>query len=204
MKAIFRQNQLFTFLLYCNGEDLERTILDCGAGGNCPPLAIFADHGYKTYGIDIDENQIAMAKKFEEQHGLNLNIEKGDMRALSFFDESISFMFSYNSIFHMSKKEIQDSINEMKRVLKKGGLIFINFASVHDMRSTQGTKVGDGEYLQMEYGKEVLHSFFGDNEAENYFEGFEVIYKENRVRDGFSQKDMKITMGFIDYILRKK
>ncbi len=40
MKAIFRQNQLFTFLLYCNGQALNKTILDCGAGGNLPPLAI--------------------------------------------------------------------------------------------------------------------------------------------------------------------
>lgn len=204
MKTVFRQNQLFTFLLYCNDIELEKTVLDCGAGGNCPPLAIFAEQGYKTYGIDIDERQISMAKKFEEENNLALNIEKGDMRSLKFADESISFIFSYNSIFHMSKKEISQAIGEIKRILRKDGLVFINFASIHDMRSTEGAKIGDGEYLQLEHGKEVLHSFFKDNEAETYFEGFEIIYKENRIREGFSQKDQKITLGFIDYILKKR
>lgn len=204
MKTVFRQNQLLTFLLYCNDIELEKNVLDCGAGGNCPPLAMFAEQGYKTYGIDNDERQISMAKKFEQDNGLNLNIEKGDMRSLNFKDESISFIFSYNSIFHMSKKEISQSISEIKRVLKKDGLVFINVASVHDMRATSGTKVTDGEYLQLEHGQEVLHSFFNDNEAEGYFEGFDVIYKENRVREGFTEKGQKITLGFIDYILEKK
>lgn len=75
MKPIFVQNQLYTFLLYCNGSGLERKILDCGAGGKLPPLAIFKEQGYETHGIDISEKQIAFAKEFEKKHGLELNIK---------------------------------------------------------------------------------------------------------------------------------
>ena len=42
MKTVFRQNQLYTFLLYCNDIEIKKEVLDCGAGGNCPPLAIYA------------------------------------------------------------------------------------------------------------------------------------------------------------------
>ena len=203
MKPIFRQNQLYTFLLYCNGVELKKKVLDCGAGGSLPPLAIFAEHGYETCGIDIDKDQIIMAKDFEIEHNLNLRIKEGDMKSLPFEDGSISFIYSYNSIFHMCKEEIGTAVKEIHRVLPKGGLAFINFASTNDGRATVGEKVRDGEYLQVERGQKILHSFFEENEAEKYFEGFKVIYKENRIRDGYAREDMKVRMGYIDYILEK-
>jgi ubiquinone/menaquinone biosynthesis C-methylase UbiE len=203
MITTFRQNQLFTFLLYCNDIELKKEILDCGAGGNCPPLAIFAEHGYITHGIDIDDKQIEISKNFEFDNGLDLNIAKGDMRNLPFEDNSISFIYSYNSIFHMSKKEISETISEIRRVLPFGGLTFINFASVHDQRSSYGTQVGEGEYLQIEHGEEILHSYFDDTEAENYFKGFDILYKENRIREGRNQNGGKVILGYIDYILKK-
>jgi ubiquinone/menaquinone biosynthesis C-methylase UbiE len=204
MNTVYRQNQLYTFLLYCNDIEIKKEVLDCGAGGNCPPLSIFAEHGYKTHGIDIDDKQIELAKEFEVTQGLDLGITKGDMKELPYEDNSISFIYSYNSIFHMSKKEILKAIIEIRRVLSVGGLTFINFASVHDQRSCVGKYVGEGEYLQMERGEEVLHSFFDDNEAEKYFQGFDILYKENRVREGRTQNGGKIRLGFIDYILEKK
>jgi len=203
MKPVFRQNQLYTFLLYCNDVELEKTVLDCGAGGTLPPLAIFAEHGYKTYGIDIDQDQIIRAKDFEIEHNLNLGIVEGNMKSLPFEDDSISFIYSYNSIFHMSKEEIREAIREIYRVLPIGGLAFINFASTNDCRATAGEKVREGEYLQEEQGKMILHSYFDENEAESYFEGFKVIFKENRIRDGYARKDVKIRRGFIDYIIEK-
>jgi len=203
MKPVFRQNQLFTFLLYCNSTELEKKVLDCGAGGTLPPLAIFAEHGYETIGIDIDEEQIKIAKDFEREHNLNLGIKEGNMKALPFEDGSISFIYSYNSIFHMSKEEIGEAVKEIYRVLPKGGLAFLNFASNNDGRATVGEKVRDGEYLQVERGVKILHSFFEENEAEKYFEGLKVIYKENRIRDGYAREDVKIRMGYIDYILEK-
>ncbi|MCB2291548.1 class I SAM-dependent methyltransferase [Clostridium sp. CS001] len=190
-------------MLYCNGVELDKKILDCGAGGNLPPLAIFSEHGYKTHGIDISQAQIELAKAFEVEHNLELGIKEGDMKSLDFENESISFVYSYNSIFHMSKDEIAIVIKEIYRVLPKGGLAFINFTSTSDCRATLGEKVGEGEYLQEEHGEKILHSYFEDNEAERFFDGFKVIYKEKRIRDGYARNDVKITLGFIDYIIEK-
>ncbi|MGH4123847.1 MAG: class I SAM-dependent methyltransferase [Clostridium sp.] len=203
MKPVFRQNQLFTFLLFCNDVELEKRVLDCGAGGNLPPLAIFAEHGYATHGIDISQSQIEQARNFEVEHNLELGIKEGDMKLLPFKDKSISFIYSYNSIFHMSKSEIGIAVKEIYRVLPKGGLAFINFTSTSDFRATMGEKVRDGEYLQEEHGEKILHSYFEENEAEKFFDGFKVIYKERRIRDGYARKDVKITLGFIDYIIEK-
>ena len=43
------------------------------------------------------------------------------MRQLKFENESLSFVYSYNSVFHMTKADISKSISEMKRVLKPNG-----------------------------------------------------------------------------------
>ncbi len=206
MNQIYRQTQLYTFLLYTEGKGLEKKILDCGAGGNCPPLGIFKNHGYETHGVDCSEKALEQAAEFQKKHNLNLNIIEGNMLNLPFKDEEFSYAYSYNSIFHMKKEEIKQSLKELHRVLTKGGYAFINFPSCNDERATQGINVGEGEYLQFEYGENVLHSYFDVNEAEEngFFEGFEVIFKENRIRNGFKQDGAKVTLGFIDYIIEKK
>lgn len=203
MKPVFLQTQLYTFLLYCNGSEMDKKILDCGAGGKLPPLAIFKEHGYETYGIDISDKQIEFAKEFERKYYMNLNIKKGNMLAIPFDDESISFVYSYNSIFHMSKEEIRKVIKEIHRVLPQNGLAFINFATIHDWRYKLGEKVRDGEYLQEEHGEKILHSYFEVDEPEKYFNNFKVIYKENRIREGFARDGAKITRGYVDYIIKK-
>lgn len=51
-------------------------ILDCGAGGDMPPLGLFKSHGFQTVGIEIDEKAIASANKFAETQGMDLNFIK--------------------------------------------------------------------------------------------------------------------------------
>lgn len=36
------------FLQYCEESGVEQVVLGCGAGGDCPPLEIFGEYGYKT------------------------------------------------------------------------------------------------------------------------------------------------------------
>lgn len=205
MKPIFGQNQLFTFLLYCNSKGLEKTILDCGAGGMVPPLALFKEFGYTTKGIDISDLAIERASKFEREYNVSLNIEKGDMQQLSFSDNSFSYCFSYNTIFHMSKENIKKSLGEMKRVLVPGGLLFVNFVSTADERCGTGEAARPGEYYEIENGEKVLHSYFEENEGDALLEqlGFNKVYKEVRKRTGPKQGGGFVTLGYVDYIVEK-
>jgi ubiquinone/menaquinone biosynthesis C-methylase UbiE len=203
MKVIFRQPQIYRFLSYCEQYDLEKVILDCGAGGDRPPLALFSEYGYKTYGIEISDSQIEKADEFAKLHGFKLNISKGDMRRLPFDDESISYVYSYNSIFHMRKEDIKKSLNELKRVLKPGGLCCVNFLSKEDGDYGAGRKEGEDEFWQEEHGGEVIHAYYELDEAEKNFDGMEVLFKEHRVLERIYE-DRKIKQAYIDYIIRKK
>jgi 2-polyprenyl-3-methyl-5-hydroxy-6-metoxy-1,4-benzoquinol methylase len=69
---------LYNFLEYTYDAQVEQTILDCGAGGNFPKLALFANHGFETYGIEISEECIQNAENFAKKNDFSLNITKGD------------------------------------------------------------------------------------------------------------------------------
>lgn len=203
MQKIYRQTQLYKFLSYCEQtKGLGKNILDCGAGGNMPPLAMFQSFGYIPHGIEITDSQIQRAKKFGEKLGLDLNIVKGDIRELPFDDASMSFVYSYNTIFHMTKGDIEIAVKEIKRVLVSGGLCFINFLSHENDEYGKGEEIGEGEFLQYEGDTKIIHSYHTETETDKLFDGMEILFKENRVLHRiFEGKNIK--QGYIDYIARK-
>lgn len=202
MANLINQVQLYRYLKFCNESSLEKSVLDCGAGGANPPLQIFLENGYKTYGIELFDSQIDSSRSFCEEHGIELNIIKGDMRKLPFESESISHVYSYNSIFHMIKSDIKIAMDEIKRVLRPGGMCCVNFLSLNDEWYGAGKRQGEDEYLQIERGEEVIHSYFAATEAEKYFDGMKILFKENRIIER-EYEGQKIRQGYIDYIVQK-
>ena len=180
---------LYGFLKECNESPLEKEILDCGAGGDYPPLALSYQHGYTTHGLDISDAQLELAWEFSRKNNMALNIKKGDMRDILFENSSLSFVYSINSLVHLSKKNTAVAMKEMERVLKPHGLIFVNFSSVADSSFGQGKELNKGEFLQ-EYDwypgivKEGhVCSYYEDTEPDDYFAHFEIIRKEKRTSE---------------------
>lgn len=202
MLEIFKQTSLYKFLMYCNDTNMYKVVLDCGAGGECPPLALFNEYGYLTTGIEMDLGQIEKANNYAKKNGKQLKIEQGDMRKLNFDNEYFSFVYSYNSVFHMSKEDVFKSVNEMKRVLKPNGLLFVNFLTVRDFRCGTGVDLGQNQYEQFDDNIPVIHSYFEESEADKYFEDMKILYKESRVLERFFEGE-RIRQGFVDYIVEK-
>jgi ubiquinone/menaquinone biosynthesis C-methylase UbiE len=176
-------------------------ILDCGAGGPFPKLSLFHEYGYDTYGIEILEERINKAKEYAENKEIILNIQKGDMRYLPYDSGYFDFVFSYNTIFHLNKKDIEIAIDEMYRVLKSGGLCYLNLLSYDDSIYGQGKEVNSGEFVEIYDGEEVMHTFFKDDEPDSYFDKFKILYKQKRtvfinVEDYHE--------GMLDFILKKE
>ena len=161
----------------CNKIDLEKTVLDCGAGGRRPPLALFYNDGYKTAGIEILDSQIKRAIKYEKENNMKLNIIKGDMRELPYEDNTFNFVFSFHTIFHLPKKEVEKALKEMDRVLAPGGLIFVDFPPYESLGYGIGEEVRPGEFMQIMDGEEVLHSYYTDDEADAYFANYDIKIK---------------------------
>ena len=178
---------LYGFLKECNASPLEKIVLDCGAGGETPPLALFYEHGYKPYGIDTSDEQIGAAHTFCKENSIPLTIVKGDMRDIPFHDGSMSFVYSLNTVCHLTKRDTACAIKEIERVLTGDGLVMVNFISEDDEWFGRGKKVGKGEFLQEEdwypgvVKKGHICSYYKDDEPDIYFESFEIIRREKRI-----------------------
>jgi ubiquinone/menaquinone biosynthesis C-methylase UbiE len=133
-----------------------------------------------VYGIDISDEQIKASEEYSAKHNLNLNIIKGDMRKIPYESNYFDYIYSFSSIVHLSKKDTEIAINEMHRVLKDGGLCYLNFLSVDDKWFEDGEEVNPGEVVTKEGDEEYLHSYYKDDEPDNYFNQFEIIYKEKK------------------------
>jgi ubiquinone/menaquinone biosynthesis C-methylase UbiE len=173
-------------------------MLDCGAGGSNPPLSLFYQYGYQTYGIEIDERALREAQRFGAEHDMALNIIGGDMRSIPFPSERFSFVYSYNAINFMTKPDIAVSMREITRVLKPGGLCYVNFLSVDDAESWEPFCETAQDQLR---SKEFSH--FEDDEADVYFEAYEIVRKEKRLVEKLWE-ERRLKQADIEYIARKR
>jgi len=190
---------LYEFLRQCNESPLSKTILDCGAGGSQPPLSLFYQYGYQTFGIEIAEKPLEEAQRFCGDNHMLLNILRGDMRYIPFPDEVFSFVYSFNAIDFMTKLDIALSMKEITRVLKVDGLCYVNFLSVDDAETWEPfCKTSQAAKLL----KSEKFAHFEDNEADVYFEPYQMIRKEKRVQDKLWLEKLR-RRAEIEYIARK-
>ena len=126
---------VYSFLSWVNAHQPEdealekRKILDCGAGGPVPPLALFQQHGFECRGIDRSLEQLEKARHFCQKHEIELNLHEGDMRQIPFEDGSFDYVYEHYSMCHLSKEDTALAASEMHRVLKPGGFCFLGFIS---------------------------------------------------------------------------
>jgi ubiquinone/menaquinone biosynthesis C-methylase UbiE len=203
MEKRFYPHSIYNFLRIAALNPSRKRILDCGVGGADPKIAIFQEYGYELYGIDIDVDQIKHAGEFASKNGIELNITEGDMRKIPFDDEYFGFVMSYLSMVHLTKIDIAIAINEIHRVLQKGGLCYINFLSKEDKGYDKSKANSFGEVKSKDKGYQANHSYFDDYEPDTYFQKFEIIYSAKIYNFIGNYHDTRRTC-ILDYIAKKR
>lgn len=158
-------------------------ILDCGAGGPVPPLALFHRHGFEAWGIDSSERQLELARRFCREKNIDLHLRHGDMRQIPFEDESFDLVYEHYAMCHLSKRDTARAVSEMHRVLRPAGLCFLGVISTDTWpKSFLGQEREPGEYWGDEGGELTLHSLFTDEEADELVSAWEIVSKEKWAR----------------------
>ena len=99
----------------------DKIVLDiaCGEGYGS---ALLAENAMQVYGVDIDEMTVNSAsKKYVKK---NLNYLVGDVTKISFDDNSIDVIVSFETLEHHNKHE--EMMQEFKRVLKPDGILVLS------------------------------------------------------------------------------
>ena len=192
---------MYGFRNLCNQSSLPKKILDCGAGGSTPPLRIFYEHDYECHDIEIKRARIDQAEEYARQNDCYFQIIEGNMLELPYEDGSFSFAYSHLTITHLLKVDIKRAIDEMRRILVTGGLLFINFPTTRPKDEIDGKVIGKGEFGCVHGIKGHIHSYFEDDEPDAFFEGMEIVHKMKWKI--LKSEEFLDWISMIEYIVRK-
>ncbi len=155
-------------------------ILDVGCGDGRHSVIIDKNDG-KAIGIDLSESMLTEAKLLCPKG----DFRKADMRQLSFEDNFFDGIWSSGSIYHVTKSDVKNVINEFGRTLKPEGVVAISF------------KLGQGEGLEVNpksySGSPRYFAYYTKDEMKDLFSslGFEelesCIYPEEIFGDNNQQ-----------------
>jgi ubiquinone/menaquinone biosynthesis C-methylase UbiE len=103
------------------------SVLDVGCGTGTLAMAVKRRVGVagKTFGIDASPEMIARARKKARQAGLDVDFRNAVIEALPFADGTFDAVLSSIMLHHLPDDVRRRGIQEMRRVLKRGGRLFV-------------------------------------------------------------------------------
>ena len=106
-------------------------VLDVGCGTGTLAILIKQEHPTITVlGIDPDPKALARAKRKAERAEVSVHFERGFADALPYPDATFDRVFSSLMFHHLGKNVKEQSLREIRRVLRPGGrLEFLDLAS---------------------------------------------------------------------------
>jgi ubiquinone/menaquinone biosynthesis C-methylase UbiE len=104
-----------------------KKILDLGCGSGRHTI-YFTKKDFDVYGIDIAEEGIKLAKEWLAKENLKANFKISNIyRKLPYKDNFFDALISTATLHHERIENIRKAIQEIERILKPGGFIFITF-----------------------------------------------------------------------------
>jgi tellurite methyltransferase len=98
--------------------------LGCGVGRHMVHLG---ERGFKMAGVDISPSGIRLTQKACADRQIAFEGHISDMKALLWADETFDAALSISTIHHHRRQGITRTLGEVRRVLKPGGLLLIDF-----------------------------------------------------------------------------
>ncbi|MDH5482516.1 MAG: class I SAM-dependent methyltransferase [Candidatus Bathyarchaeota archaeon] len=153
----------------------EMRILDLGCGGGRHQIYM-ARQGFETHGIDISKTGLKLTKDRLEKQRLAGHMVKCDMHFLPYVDFCFDAVVCFQTIYHQGLSGIQGTVSEVHRILRKEGLILVNFLSNRTYSYAIGAEVEGGTFVREEGAeKGVLHHFSDKEEIEQLFKRFKIV-----------------------------
>jgi ubiquinone/menaquinone biosynthesis C-methylase UbiE len=123
----------------------KSTILDagCGKGRN---MTFLAQNGIEVHGIDISEETVSICKKKFSDFN-NIKVQVANLTQIPYPNDSFDFI-TCSAVLHFAKdfNDFHAQINELWRVLRTNGILFIRQASSIGIENLI-TDLGNNRYL---------------------------------------------------------
>ncbi|MGC8663262.1 MAG: class I SAM-dependent methyltransferase [Thermoplasmata archaeon] len=154
------KKEILDFLKFVERGSL---ILDAGSGTGKSSLVYSND--FQIIMLDFSMNSLKNS---------NVKGEKvlGDVRKIPFKDNSFDAIIAVHILEHMFLNDRIKATDELFRVLKHGGYIFVESFSVEDFRFGKGKEIEKNTFLR---GNRIFTHYFQENEFLKLLNKFEII-----------------------------
>ncbi|MEZ4671162.1 MAG: class I SAM-dependent methyltransferase [Anaerolineae bacterium] len=98
----------------------------CGIGQHCVYLG---ERGFRVAGMDISPTAIKISQEVCSERQIVFDGRVGDMTSLPWADMTFDAALSISTMNHHLRADILRSMNEVRRVLKPGGLFLVDIPS---------------------------------------------------------------------------
>lgn len=153
-----------------------KRILDLGCGAGRHAL-FFLKKKFDVYGIDLSSEAIKIARRRLREAGLPVKLMVGSIYGdLPYKDNFFDAVISIRTINHGRIEDIRKAIQEIRRVLVPGGLVFVTSRKrISKKRRLSHKNIALRTYVPTE-GKEkgVVHYLFTKEILRKEFEGFRI------------------------------
>ncbi len=169
-------DDVFYYLYTWKQKNLLKMLdLGCGIGRHS---LLFASYGYKVTGFDLSESGLQKLNTLANENQLKLKTVLGNAKNLPFKNESFDCLLAYHAIYHATTPDMKMIINEVSRVLKKEGEVFISFISksrpIYNHPDT--VKVDENVRMKEEDDGSILpHYFVDEKDLKILLKDFEII-----------------------------
>lgn len=138
--------------------------LGCGSGRH---LMYLRAQGFQVIGVDFASAGLKRAAWMGAHFGSGIHLVRADMTALPLQARSFSAAISYHVIYHGVIDQVRRALREVRRTLRPGGIVRMNFLADSHHRFKEGDPVAEKTYrLSRGADAGAIHRFFGRDELE--------------------------------------
>lgn len=177
-----------------------KNVLDLGCGLGRHALA-FRNDGFNVSACDLSEYAINYARNAAKECKINdIQFDVCDMLTLPYRDNSFDAVFAYHVISHTDSVGIQKIADELKRILKPSGELYIDFISKEAPQFINATnRIDDNtiimEEIEEEYG--IPHYFAEITDIMRIMKDFEIVDLSKRAKYNFKKKEYNGVYYFV-------
>jgi SAM-dependent methyltransferase len=152
-----------------------RTVLDLGSGTGRHVVTL-ARHGFAVSGLDASPEGIRTTRKWLVEEGLEAALRLGSMtERLPYEDASFDAVVSVQVIHHAELATIRKVVQEIGRVLKAGGFLFVTVPKLRN-QGVRFEQVEPHTFIPLDGPERGLpHHYFTSESLRAVFRHFDII-----------------------------
>jgi cyclopropane fatty-acyl-phospholipid synthase-like methyltransferase len=152
-----------------------KRVLDIGSGQG-RHIVYLASRGFDVYGLDISSTGLAYCLQALCKKGLSAHVTLHDMITLPYDDEYFDAVISIQVIHHNKISNIIKTIEEITRVLRNRGIIWITVPVSKDKIGSKFKEIEPQTFIPLNGREKGLpHHYFTKEELTNLFPRFSLI-----------------------------